>query len=86
MDLLLQIQADQLQVPVLRPQSKEVTALGAAFLAGLSIGIWTSLSEVEEKWKLDVQLQPEVDRITADAAHSRWLQAIERSRSWAISS
>ena len=85
MDLLLQLQADQLQVPVLRPQSKEITALGAAFLAGLSVGIWTSLSEVAEIWKLDVQMQPEMDRLTVNKVHARWLQAIERSRSWAIS-
>ena len=85
MDLLLQLQADQLQVPVLRPQSKEITALGAAFLAGLSVGIWTSLSEVAETWKLDVQMQPEMDRLTVNKVHARWLQAIERSRSWAIS-
>ena len=85
MDLLLQLQADQLQVPVLRPQSKEITALGAAFLAGLSVGIWTSLSEVAEIWKLDVQMQPEMDRLTVNKVHARWLQAVERSRSWAIS-
>jgi len=86
MNLLLQLQADQLQVPVIRPQSKEVTALGAAFLAGLSIGIWTSLSEIAETWKLDVQMQPETGRLKANEAHARWLQAIERSKSWAIRS
>ncbi len=84
MNLLLQLQADQLQVPVLRPQSKEVTALGAAFLAGLSVGIWASLDEIGDQWKLDIQIYPERDPIICNADHMRWLQAVDRSKSWAI--
>ena len=83
MDLLLQLQADQLQIPVLRSHSKEVTALGAAYLAGLSIGIWGSLTEISNKWKLDVKVLPEKEKKVCDAEHSRWLQAVSRSKEWA---
>jgi len=83
MNLLLQLQADQLQVPVMRSDSKEVTALGAAYLAGLSIGIWESLDDISDKWKLDVKVSPKKDRRVCDAEHSRWLQAVGRSRGWA---
>ena len=82
MDLLLQLQADQLQIPVLRSHSKEVTALGAAYLAGLSIGIWGSLTEISNKWKLDVKVLPEKEKKVCDAEHSRWLQAVSRSKEW----
>ena len=86
MNLLLQLQADQLQVPVLRPHSKEITALGAAFLAGLSLGVWGSLEEIKEKWRLDIQVLPRMDHVAYNEAHARWLQAVNRSRSWATES
>ena len=63
MNLLLQLQADQLQAPVLRPLSKEVTALGAAYLAGLSIGIWNSLDDISANWKIDIEVSPEKAKI-----------------------
>ena len=85
MNLLLQMQADQLQVPVLRSRSKEVTALGVAYLAGLSVGIWDSLADISNNWNLDVEVLPEKERIICDADHSRWLQAVNRSRNWAES-
>ena len=80
--LLLQLQADQLQVPVQRPQVRETTALGAAYLAGLAEGVWSSLDEVAEQWALDVEVIPEVDAATADAAHAGWRNALDRSRRW----
>ncbi|MCB0990087.1 MAG: glycerol kinase, partial [Acidimicrobiales bacterium] len=83
MDLLLQFQADQLGVPVSRPKITETTALGAAFLAGLAEGVWTSTDDVSAAWQLDVEATPEADRTTADALHSKWLEAVERSRGWA---
>jgi glycerol kinase len=82
MDLLLQLQADQLQVPVSRPRVAETTALGAAYLAGLAEGVWGSLDEVAGQWALDVEVGPRQARSTADARHARWLRAVERSRSW----
>ncbi len=83
MNLLLQLQADQLGVPVRRPVMGETTALGAAYLAGLARGVWGSLDEIATHWELDVEVTPTGDRAAADAHHARWRQAVERSRGWA---
>jgi len=83
MDLLLQLQADQLGVPVARPRVLETTALGAAYLAGLAEGVWASTAELADHWSLDVSFEPVGDRAAADAAHAQWLRAVERSRDWA---
>ncbi len=82
MGLLLQLQADQLQVPVSRPQLQESTALGAAYLAGLAEGVWSSPSEVADNWLLDTEVHPAADRATVDEAHATWLRAVERARGW----
>ncbi|HEU5035960.1 MAG TPA: glycerol kinase GlpK [Nocardioides sp.] len=82
-DLLCQIQADQLGVPVERPQVVETTALGAAFLAGLGAGVWSSTDDLRDTWHLDRRFEPRGDRATADAAHARWRDAVERSKGWA---
>jgi glycerol kinase len=83
MDVLLSLQADQLQVPVSRPKNEETTALGAAYLAGLAEGVWGSLSELRRQWQLDVEVAPSAEPAVADAAHAGWLRAVERSRAWA---
>jgi len=83
MDLLLQIQADQLGVTVARPSSQETTAFGAAYLAGLSAGVWSGQQEISDAWSLDKAFVPCPDRADADALHRRWLQAVEHSRRWA---
>jgi len=80
--LLLQLQADQLQVPVQRPVVQETTALGAAYLAGLAEGVWSSLEEVGAQWQLDVEVTPGTDAATADAAYGGWTRAVERSLRW----
>ncbi len=82
-NLLCQIQADQLGVPVERPKIVETTALGAAFLAGLGTGVWSSTDELRETWHLDRKFDPQGDRGEADAAHRRWRDAVERSKGWA---
>jgi glycerol kinase len=82
-DLLLQIQADQIGVPVERPEIVDTTALGAAFLAGLGTGVWSSTDDLRETWSLDRRFEPKADRATADAAHARWIEAVERSKGWA---
>ena len=82
MDLLLQLQADQLRVPVARPKVAETTALGAAYLAGLAEGVWSSLDEIGAQWALDVELEPATTAAAADALHDRWLDAVGRSRAW----
>ena len=82
-DLLCQIQADQLGVPVERPQIVETTALGAAFLAGLGTGVWKSMADLRQTWHLDRRFEPQGDRDTADEAHRRWRDAVERAKGWA---
>jgi glycerol kinase len=82
-NLLCQIQADQLGVPVERPTMVETTALGAAFLAGLGTGVWKSTDELRETWSLDRRFEPSVNRQSADAAHRKWRDAVERTKGWA---
>ena len=80
-DLLCQLQADQLGVPVQRPEILETTALGAAFLAGFGTGVWSSPQELADTWRLDRRFEPgEGGR--DDGAHARWLRAVERARGW----
>ncbi|MBI4935271.1 MAG: glycerol kinase GlpK [Actinobacteria bacterium] len=82
MDHMLQMQSDQLGVPVRRPVDQETTALGAAYLAGLAEGVWPSLDAVEAEWAVDAVFTPEPDRTLADLGHDAWLRAVERSRGW----
>jgi glycerol kinase len=81
-DLLLQLQADDLQVPVSRPVVQETTALGAAYLAGLAEGVWSSTDEITANWQLDRTFAPAVDGASADARHAAWQRAVDRSRGW----
>jgi len=78
-DLLMQLQADQIQRPVERPVVAETTALGAAFLAGLGTGTWSSTPELATTWKLDQRFTPAA---RDDAAHARWRSAVERTKGW----
>ena len=82
-NLLCQVQADQLGVPVERPKMAETTALGAAFLAGLGTGVWKSTDDLRDTWTLDRRFEPHGDRAAADAAHARWRDAVDRSKAWA---
>jgi glycerol kinase len=86
MDFLLQLQADQLGVPVRRPSDQETTALGAAFLAGLAEGVWPDLEAIADRWELDATFEPEQDRTFSDIFHAQWRRAVERSRGWAATS
>jgi glycerol kinase len=81
-DLLMQLQADVLGVPVLRPRISETTALGAAYLAGLGVGVWSSREEVARHWRLDREFAPSADPGIEDR-YARWRRAVERSLSWA---
>jgi glycerol kinase len=79
-DLLMQMQADQLQVPVERAEIMETTALGAAFLAGLAAGVWSSRAELADTWRLGRRFGPER---RDDEGHDRWRRAVERAKGWA---
>ncbi|MDT7538704.1 MAG: glycerol kinase [Actinomycetota bacterium] len=80
-NLLCQLQADQLGVRVQRPEILETTALGAAFLAGLGTGVWSSQQELADTWKLDRRFEP-VAGVRDDGRHQQWLRAVDRSTRW----
>jgi glycerol kinase len=82
-DLLMQFQADLLGVPVLRPKVLETTALGAAYLAGLTVDLWKSREEIAAHWKLERRFEPRMERKEAEAKMARWREAVSRSRNWA---
>jgi glycerol kinase len=86
MDLLMQVQAEQLGVPVRRPTDQETTSLGAAFLAGLAEGVWSSLDAISDRWQLDAEFVPAGGdmKVMADLLHAQWTRAVQRSRHWAV--
>jgi glycerol kinase len=82
-DLLLQLQADHLGVPVSRPVIQETTALGAAYLAGLAEGVWSSPADITANWQLDAEFAPQGDPSVLGPVHEAWGRALERARGWA---
>ena len=82
-ELLMQLQADVLGVPVVRPMVSETTALGAAFAAGLAVGFWKDLDELRERWRGGSPLgAPAWRRPSANARYARWKKAVTRSFDW----
>lgn len=81
-NLLMQFQADILQTPVVRPQIIETTALGAAFLAGLTVGFWQSPDEVAAVWQAERTFFPQMSDSEAQYRRERWGNALDRSRAW----
>src|SRR5207253_4346015 len=75
MDVLCQLQADLLGIPVRRPRQTETTSLGAAFLAGLGAGIWTD-ADLAHLWKLDREFEPRMSRDEAETLQARWRRAV----------
>ena len=82
-DLLMQFQADILGVPVVRPKVFESTALGAAYLAGLGVGVWKDKSELAEKWQIDRTFEPSMKASQVKELRAGWHKALERSKNWA---
>jgi glycerol kinase len=80
-DLLMQFQADVLGVPVVRPRSLETTALGAAYLAGLTVDLWSSRDEVARQWQAERRFEPRMDPATRESLMARWRAAVARTRS-----
>jgi glycerol kinase len=81
--LLMQLQADVLGVPVVRPRVIETTALGAAYAAGLAVGVWDSIEDVRANWREDRRWQPQAAREDVERRYARWRAAVERSLGWA---
>lgn len=82
-ELLMQFQADILNVPVIRPKVAETTALGAAYAAGLAVGFWSSLDELRANWGLEKEWQPRMDTATRERLYAGWKKAVTRTFDWA---
>ncbi|MCX8097674.1 MAG: glycerol kinase GlpK [Casimicrobiaceae bacterium] len=82
-NLLMQIQADLLGVPVVRPRVLETTALGAAYLAGLAVGFWNDEAEIAANWQVDRLFEPSLAREQAAERMAGWARAVERAKGWA---
>jgi glycerol kinase len=80
--LLMQLQADVLDMPVVRPRVSETTALGAAFAAGLAVGFWSDEDELSARWSVDRRWEPQMDERVREREHARWRKAVERSLGW----
>lgn len=81
-ELLMQFQADILNVPVVRPQVAETTALGAAYAAGLAVNFWKNLDELRSNWKADMAWQPRMDPESRKNLYRGWRKAVERTFNW----
>ncbi|MCL4108118.1 UNVERIFIED_CONTAM: hypothetical protein GTU68_055818 [Idotea baltica] len=79
---LMQFQADLLGVKVVRPEVTETTALGAAYLAGLAVGMWESREAIAERWVEDANFEPKMTRDEAAGKLEKWKKAIERVKGW----
>jgi glycerol kinase len=83
-DLLMQIQADVLGLPVVRPRVTETTALGAAYAAGLAVGFWSSMEELRGQWVEDRRWLPQMDAGRREQEYSDWKRAVARTLDWVV--
>lgn len=81
-DTLMQFQADVLGVPVIRPAVIETTALGAAYAAGLAVGVWSDLDELRAMWREDARWEPRIDDDERARLLARWRKAVTRTFDW----
>lgn len=81
-DALMQFQADLLGTSVCRPVTHEMTALGAAYLAGLAVGYWQGQDDIARNGALDREFVPQLSADERDRLYRQWLKAVERSRDW----
>jgi glycerol kinase len=81
-NLLCQFQSDILGIPVVRPKVTEMTALGAAYLAGLACGFWKSTDEIASHWQVDKVFQPNMTAVHRKKLYGGWLEALKLSRGW----
>jgi glycerol kinase len=81
-ELLMQLQADVLNVPVIRPKVAETTALGAAYAAGLAVGFWKDFDELRSNWSMDKKWDPQMSTETRKKLYSGWKKAVTRTFDW----
>jgi glycerol kinase len=84
-DMLMQFQSDVLNTTTIRPKVTETTALGAAYLAGLAVGFWKDMEEIQAIWKEDVKFQPTKDQDKIQNGIKGWYRAINALQSWSKS-
>ena len=82
-NLLMQMQADLLEAPVVRPQLRETTALGAAYLAGLAVGYYDSVESISKQWAVDSRFEPKMESTEVERKRRQWDRAVERAKGWA---
>lgn len=80
--MMMQMQADVLGVPVVRPKNTESTALGAAYLAGLGVGYWPGIENIAQQWQVERTFNPSGDEAARTRMLSRWYKALDRARAW----
>ena len=81
-DLLMQFQADLLNLPIVRPEVTETTALGAAYLAGLAVGVWENEEEIDKQWTIEREFQPRMEADRREYLINNWNRALERAAEW----
>ena len=81
-NLLMQLQADILGKPVIRPTLRETTALGSAYVAGLAVGLWKNLDELRRNWGVERVFEPQWDHAQRARGYRGWLKAVERAKGW----
>ena len=81
-DFLLQFQSDVIQAPVIRPGCLETTAMGAAFLAGLTVGFWNSQEEINQKLSISSKFLPQKSSEWCNDTLKNWHKAVKRSFNW----
>ena len=81
-NLLMQIQADLLGVPVTRPANPETTVLGSAYLAGLAIGYWPDGDSIAKQWQADARFSPQTQAEERTTRRAGWAKALERAKTW----
>ena len=81
-NLLMQFQADLLNVPVVRSKVQETTALGAAYLAGLAVGFWKSRAVIAKQWRADQTFKPKMKPAVRKGLLVGWNKALDRAKGW----
>jgi len=81
-NFLMQLQADVVGVPVVRPMVGETTSLGAAYMAGLAVGVWDDLAQVTRHWGVERTFEPQWDAARRSKGFHGWQKAVQRARDW----
>jgi glycerol kinase len=81
-NLLMQFQSDILNTKVLRPKVTETTALGAAYLAGLAVGYWDSIDDIQQQWQIDNVFEPTMNDEQRDDLSEGWKKAVDTTVAW----